>query len=230
MPPKPAGPEAEAFHTEEESSQELDLATAIGAKELARDWMTRKEAATTLGVSERQVQRRAEQGYLRVKILPRRLHEKSHTTMYNRADIAAIAAGSPNKYSVLMNSPEDAPEPAPEPKKALSTALAAPAADQFAGLPAFLANLSQAVHAINATYAPPAPASPPPPVKPWLTLNEAAEFSGLPKAYLRSCAEIKAVRAISTSGGRFRNWRFHRDSLTTFDLDQASTLDFSDPD
>jgi hypothetical protein len=63
----------------------------------------------------------------------------------------------------------------------------------------------------------PAPVTPP---KPWLTLDEAAEFSGLPKSWLLAQARLDAsgyaercISAINVGTEKQVRWRFNRDAL-----------------
>jgi hypothetical protein len=49
--------------------------------------------------------------------------------------------------------------------------------------------------------------------KPWLTLDEAVEYSGLPRGWLLSQAKAGAGFASDFGSGRRRSFRFHRDSL-----------------
>ena len=58
-----------------------------------------------------------------------------------------------------------------------------------------------------------APAEAPQPPRPWLTLVEAAEFSGLPASWLKRAATSGQVEAINCGSIERPRWRFHRDSL-----------------
>ncbi len=49
--------------------------------------------------------------------------------------------------------------------------------------------------------------------RPWLTLAEAAEFSGLPASWLKRAAWSGQVEAINCGSVDRPRWRFHRDSL-----------------
>jgi predicted DNA-binding transcriptional regulator AlpA len=55
----------------------------------------------------------------------------------------------------------------------------------------------------------------PAPVRPWLTLAEATQWSGLPASYLVRAAKEGKVKALNVArnGGR-AFWRFNRDDLT----------------
>jgi excisionase family DNA binding protein len=49
--------------------------------------------------------------------------------------------------------------------------------------------------------------------KPWLTLDEAAEYSGLPRAWLLVQARSGALRAVNVGQGSRERWRFNREAL-----------------
>jgi DNA-binding CsgD family transcriptional regulator len=49
--------------------------------------------------------------------------------------------------------------------------------------------------------------------KPWLTLEEAAEYSGLPLRWLRTKAAEGSIHAIDVGSGQRHIWRFNRDGL-----------------
>jgi hypothetical protein len=49
--------------------------------------------------------------------------------------------------------------------------------------------------------------------KPWLTLAEAAEFSGLPQSYLLTQARAGSIRAVNVGTPKQQRWRFHRAGL-----------------
>jgi hypothetical protein len=111
------------------------------------------------------------------------------TPVYSVEDIEALLSGTPNYY------PPDASSAAP----------------------------MRIAHAVIPAAALPAPAETTEETgdvepaldhsRPWLTLAQAAEYSGLPESYLRGVAEGGNIAAIDVGirpGGR---WRFHRDSL-----------------
>lgn len=88
-----------------------------------------------------------------------------------------------------------------------SAALVPAAPDPFAGLAAHLAKLAAAF---------PAPA---PVVKPWLTVDEAAEVSGLPQAWLLKQARknghgAKCIVAMNVGTEKRAVWRFSREALS----------------
>ena len=164
-------------------------------------WLAKDKAAKLLGVSIRQLENRAAKGEIRKNTLPRQLNERAARVMYSIDDIDAIRAGKPNRYG------EPAPK-APTPERMAELARGPqlgslytlePAADPFAGLAAQLAAISRA-------FPPPAP-------KPkWLTLKEAAVYTGLPARWLAEAARAGKMRAQNVGLKRER-WMFPREGL-----------------
>jgi hypothetical protein len=151
------------------------------------EWVNKTEAAEILGVSVRQVEIRAAKGEVRKRILPKKPNERAARVIYLREDLDAIRAGKPNRYG----------EPKPETALAVTPVSGG---DPFAGLAAHLAALSRAF---------------PPPVekRPWLTLAEASEWSGLPAAWLTARAREGAPYAVNVGQGSKAHWRFNRAAL-----------------
>jgi len=168
------------------------------------EWVGKQTAAKFLKVSFRQLERRAQAGYIAKKFLPRKPSEKAQAVVYKMEDLRALKDGTPNMSAVVM----EAPRP-PKPKKAAAEPEAAPQslavtrsaeADPFEGLAAKLVALST----FAAKYQP----------KPWLTLAEAVEYSGLPAAFLLSRAHSKPVGfAVNVGQGTKAFWRFSREGL-----------------
>jgi hypothetical protein len=163
-------------------------------------WLTKDEAAALLGVHPRQVERREAGGQIRKKALPREPGQTTARVVYSRADLLAVKAGTPNDYRRAGSVPG---------ANALTVAgsydagaAVGPGAAALETLAAVLQRIAPAVHEPN--HAP----------RPWLTLEEAAEYSGLPAAWLLRNAKEAYVGAIDL-GGRPRGgrWRFRRDEL-----------------
>lgn len=55
--------------------------------------------------------------------------------------------------------------------------------------------------------------APPPVVKPWLSLKEAVDYSGLPASYLVQQALEGSIRAVDVGTGTKTFWRFNREAL-----------------
>lgn len=182
-------------------------------KPALEEWIPKAAAAKLLGMSLRQIERREKEGFIEKRTLDRLPTESTGRVVYSRADLIALKAGTPNTHArVVADAPAPHMFPGSEFPAAERNALAvvrqpqAPA-DPFAGLAAHLARLSAAF---------PSPAAVVAALKPWLTLDEAVEFSGLTRPWLLHEAEAGqgsiAIRDMGkhTRGGR---WRFLRDDL-----------------
>lgn len=187
-----------------------ELAAARPASQAGRtldaNWLPLADAAELLGVGRRQIERRAAQGMIQKRVLERAPMQTFAPVLYSRADVEAIRHGKPNNHARLVKPKANgAAKGAEMPRQASnggdSVALSVvSAAKQDANA------LAALVAALRV-----APAE----VKPWLTLAEASEFSGLPSAYLRREAKAGGLHALdvgaSAAGGRFR---FNRESLS----------------
>lgn len=153
-------------------------------------WTQKEDAAKLLGVSIRQLENLAALGRISKMRLPRQVNERSARVLYSIEDIDAIKAGKPR----LPDPAEAAPAAVPE------RAIVKNGADPFAGLAAHLAAIARAF-------------PPPTAERPWLTLAEAAEWSGLPAAWLLAQARAGADFATNVGTGKKARWRFNRASL-----------------
>lgn len=162
------------------------------------DWLEKEPAAKRLGVGMRQLENRAAKGEIRKSKMERQPHERAARVLYSIQDIDAIKAGKPNQYGEV-----DAPAEAKSDlqKQLIKSGDFANSADPFAGLAAHLAKLSAAF---------PSAAEP---AKPWLSLKEAAEYSGLPAAWLLEQARAGQLRAVNTGKGSREFWKFNRAAL-----------------
>lgn len=163
-------------------------------------WLPKDKAAERLKTGVRQLENRAAQGNIRKQTLPREPNERTARVLYSIEDIDAILAGRPNRYGSAVLPPDAIGArglTVPETRAALE----ARRADPFAGLAAHLAQLARAF--------------PPPKVsKPWMTLAEAAEWSGLPAGWLHAQAIAGAAFAMNTGRpGGLHRWRFNRAAL-----------------
>jgi hypothetical protein len=176
------------------------------------EWLTKRDAARFLGISNRQLERRAYEGYIAKRFLPRKPTDRSQTVEYKREDLVALKAGAPNMSAVVRKEPKAKVLPKPnaaytEPAQpAASAALAvvhdAPRnGDPWDALAAKLAGLAAAFPTAA-------------PAKPWLTLDEAVAWSGLSRAYLLRRAREGWAAAVDQSAGAARQqWRFNREGL-----------------
>ncbi len=227
-------------------------------------WIGKQEAATMLNVQPRQVERRAQQGRIERRLLPRVAGEKAARVVYSRDDIERLQ-NEEHAERMAARAEELAARPPAEdvdpsqwvPKleaakiinlsvrqvehlaakgelrkrtlpKALSERAArvayyrpdledilsgnrknpavpfAPAAAPPAGVLALPAALIDALRERRE----PAPAP-----KPWLSLADAAEWSGLPASFLLAKARAGAAFAVNVGQGSRDFWRFNRDAL-----------------
>jgi hypothetical protein len=173
------------------------------------EWVSKIEAAKMLGVRERQVEKRAQQGWIQLRYLPRLPTERSRRVQYWRADIEALLAGTPNQYGEAVSSEPSAPEvraPRPvalsvRPAPPHGTATAHAQVDFFAGLAVKLAGLSE----LALKYGPPQ-------TKAWLTFSEAIEYSGHTPAKLGELLRTDQIN----NYGRGRGKRVSRASLDEY--------------
>jgi hypothetical protein len=192
-------------------------------------WLHKTEAAALLDVSIRQLENLAALKRIRKNRLPRQPNERSARVLYSVEDIEAIKNGTPNL-------PEALPEPAQTPgmvlrremtasierlsetiREEISTSiehlgeLAERQMLQFAKLGENQVNISagqlEQFGELMARTVPPAIQ------KPWLTLAEAAEWSGLPAAWLVAQARAGAAFAVNVGRGSKAHWRFNREML-----------------
>lgn len=182
----------------------------MSAPKAAPEWLPKRDAAAFLGISNRQLERRAYDGYIAKRFLERKPTDRSQTVVYKVEDLRALKDGAPNVTPVVRAAPkrkrrkrEQSPLALVPAAPASYDAAPAPHADSLAAL---LAHLGAG--------------QPPAPVKPWLTLKEAAEYSGLPASYLIALARKAVYRpdgrpdvAINVGTDRRASWRFSREGL-----------------
>lgn len=168
-------------------------------------WIPIAEAAQLLGVTPRQVQRREQAGNIEKRFGPR-IGSAGAPVLYSRADIEALKAGMPNVHAREVDAHPQSD------RAGKSTALAlAGAPDATVALARITPSeiLKSLAELINAARNVP-PLEP----KPWLTLEEAVEYSGLPGSFLLAKAREGASFAMDVaSKGDRQHWRFSRDGL-----------------
>lgn len=166
-----------------------------GAAVAAIDDGLRKEAAAELvGCSVRQIERFASEGLVRKWTPPKAPNERTAPVVYSRADLLAVKSGAK-----ATTSGESVAKTA-----RLESGSKAEVNRVLPGAAEILAHIAAAL-------ALPAPQS----LKPWLSIPEAAEFSGLPAAFLRARApELARVgAAVNTGRGNSPRWRILRSQL-----------------
>jgi hypothetical protein len=177
----------------------------------AKEWITAEEAAALLGVNLRQVQKRARAGYIEKRRLPRLPTESAGRVEYSRADVDALLDGTPNHC-----------EPVGFPQRVRAAEEAEAGSD---ARPPAAGNGTRAL-APAAFFRPPELAAGhwPAPTAPraWLTLPEAAAYSGLPEVTIVSLTRGGMIRAIDQWGqdvgqGTHRaSYRMSRASLDAY--------------
>jgi hypothetical protein len=164
-------------------------------------WLEKEPAADRLGVGLRQLENRAAKNEIRKQRLTRQPNERAARVLYSIEDIDAIVAGKPNHHG------EPAPEPKPKADPDRSGSGSGSALTPAAGAGDPLAQLAAQLARIGAAF-PPAEAA-----KPWLTLQEAAAWSGLPAAWLLERARAGQIQAVNVGQGSREFWRFNRAGL-----------------
>lgn len=173
------------------------------------EWIPKSEAARLLGVGMRQIERREQNGLIEKRTMPRLPTESTGRVLYSRADVAALKAGTPNMHARPVaenrqNSQNGSNGPTELARIPAGRARAALERGQDVSANAIAGHLLSVIAAKYA--APPAP-------KPWLTLDEAYEYSGLPKNYLLAEARAGRPFALNVGDNARPRWRFNREAL-----------------
>ena len=167
------------------------------------DWLSPADAAAFLGIKPRQLQRREQNGYLTKRTLPRQPTESVGRVEYLREDLEALKAGKPNVHARVVPA-KDADQTTTN-RRSTALAVSAPG----------LHNAPPEVSVFWRSFYEAATAMPPAP-RPWLTLDEAVEYSGLSRRWLLKEAEAgQGAIEIRDMGKHARGgrWRFLRDDL-----------------
>jgi hypothetical protein len=133
--------------------------------------------------------------------LPKQPRETAARVVYLVEDLQAILDGKPNQKTIALRPSREAKA---MPDASLALVPARPPAEAEMSREVSLALALSTLRTVV----------PPDPPKPWLTLEEAAEYSGLPAAYLRRRALHGDVHGINVGQGRHAFWRFNRESLS----------------
>jgi excisionase family DNA binding protein len=149
-------------------------------------WPTIPEAAVFLAVSPRTIERKAERGEIDVR--KRERPGKKPENVVNPADVERLR---PKSHVVVRHVMNEEPQTDGMPAK------------PFDVLGALIALVTQQQKLLTA----PAPC-------PWITVQEAAELSGLSAAFIRR--QIAETRIAATRGGPHGALRVHRASLMEF--------------
>jgi hypothetical protein len=192
------------------------------------EWLPKQQAAQLLGCSERQLDRRYEQGHVEKRTLPRGPLERTAAVVYSKADIEALKNNTPNTYSRAVKETNVRPEaghtsdatydesPAPISPAVSNDANGMPPASSLARIDPGLKELLEVI----TMRLRPAPEPPAPALKPWIPLEEASAISGLPQDYLVARARDGAPWALNTGTvkmdrARRASLRFNREALMT---------------
>jgi excisionase family DNA binding protein len=171
---------------------EVAEALRNGSARVAHRWLTKLEAMAMLGVSERTIETWI--GEQRLGSRPEPRPGKRPLTMVDGDDVERIRAER-NKGAIIRTPPAsteiDPVPPAP--------------GDQV---------LALALRMIGPALERERP-------KEWLTVEEAAEYSGLPEAFLLRAARRGRVIALDVGKGR-RDWRILREDLSRIRADRAA--------
>lgn len=183
----------------------------MGAETPARaEWLTKQEAAKFLKVSIRQVERREAAGYLEKRVGERGPMDRAGAVLYSRADLEALKAGKPNIHAREVREEAANPKPIRDAENAVALRGQEPNSGQIARVTSseVLKSLAELITAARS--------GPPLEPKPWMTLAEAVEYSGLPASWLLARARDGVKWAIDVGqGGARQFWRFNREGLKT---------------
>jgi hypothetical protein len=154
------------------------------------DWQTLEEISARCGLSTRTLRRRLEEPRKGVKI------ETDYRSIPSRKPLLIL---SPATVKIIT---ADVLHPVPMPTANSDSAIVKKTHRDTGIMPqADIAPLLQAL--IRPRFEPPS--------KPWLTVPEAAEWSGLPENLLRKALKEKALAGI-----KFHGWRVHSDDLASY--------------
>jgi excisionase family DNA binding protein len=157
--------------------------------------MSKQEVIEYLERSKRSIETYVKSGRLPAKYAP---GPNGKTLVFERAAVEEFKRRMLEVWDPTID--PEAAQPVPRSAPA-AVARVAPAGDVQTVAATIAAVLREAMQ--------PAPA-----VKPWLTLSEASDYSGLSESYLVRAARDGSIRAINLAknGGR-AFWRFNRDAL-----------------
>lgn len=164
----------------------------------ADNWLTKAEAATKLGVSDRSVERLAARGALTSRMRP------GFPTMYNPDDVAQVASAGRTVHRAALAAAVQA-------SPANGHGAAALAHRHEGSMEPLVDPLVRLLELVSARLAigPTGPTGPTAATL-YLTLAEASAVSGLSETYLRRQIAAQTLRAV-----RDRGWRIRRRDLET---------------
>jgi hypothetical protein len=160
------------------------------------EWISKEEAAQMLGVSTRQIERLAARG-----LIKRRYTKPGKGNRYGKVEVeGGTVLEMTHERRAALRAPSDAStDVAVVPVARSQSRQIAPQTDFFANLAVKLAGLSE----LALKYGPPQ-------TKPWLTFEEAVEYSGLTPTMLETAIRDAEVTALGRGRG---TWRISRRTL-----------------
>jgi len=185
------------------------------------EWVSKAEAVALLGTSARQVERRAEAGNIAKKVEAKQPWQKAAPVYYSKGDILALKSGTPNQHATVV--PPHNGNGNGHLGNSLGSTGATPTTD--AATPATLATIPTPDNALQlvsiwkdlavklGALAVATPATTQPTSKPWMTLAEAATWSGMPLRWIRAKAESGWEGAENIGTGKAKFWRINREAL-----------------
>jgi excisionase family DNA binding protein len=157
------------------------------------DWLTKQEAADAIGVSTKTIEKFSAEGKL--QSAKRSQPGRPPAAVYHPGDVEALRK---------ERNPDAQPFVLPRESQALqTTSPTASPTSQIVVASAVLDALGLAARAMTDAVGKPEPP------RLFLTLDQAAEFSGLPRSYLRELMREEKLPAIKTG----RGWRIRRRDL-----------------
>ena len=166
---------------------------------MPRSYLTKEVAAKQSGRSVRRLLELAKEGKIRKTIIRDPANNNRELAMFDARDIAKLAliplGGAEFRLPGLP-----APRPGP-----LATALAPAPRPQ------------------PKPVAPVIPPTAPPPLRPWLTLDEAEAYSGLPAGFLRRLIRENRLPAFDTGPRPDGKWRIARRDLDALSPQRAKS-------
>jgi hypothetical protein len=176
--------------------------------------MSKREVVEYLGKSKRTVETYISSGRLETRYF---LGPNGKTAIFERADVEKFKRAMEEPWMPNIK-PENLPKPGTKAFLGAKlaniedamTVITGQADTSRARVPALSSGdpLALMTAALARIVPPPAPV-----VKPWLTLSEAVDYSGLPARYLVQSAIEGSIRAVNVGTGDKAFWRFNREAL-----------------
>ncbi len=164
-------------------------------------WLTKTQARLLLAVSQRQLERLARGGSIRKQQLPRAPNERAARVIYSRADIEKLLTGVRPKKEAVAIRDNPAGSPPAIANAALSLVTQAEAIDAIA----------HRIHELAREWW---PAKTELPSTPFLSLDQAVTYSGLPRRLLIRKLNTGTLKGVKFSG----EWYVKKADLDALEL------------